>query len=542
MANGFYDVEGDIKFAEQKIEESRKIKEQRAKEQEKFAKRLTAVDTIIRGGEFLINQRANELDTQQAWKKASYETMLGRAENIRNEELLRQKTGISQEDYLTNSIYNTLLQTAQEDNPNLDFDAARSVFKVEARNLAKLRLPDYQKLVNVSMEFPKFENFDKEYEKVSEIPRSIFGWLSSGVKNIARAETPETISYKEQKAKDALYGTPMYSKFTELGESIKNYDIISNNTIDVQAIIDKAKEQDLVKGKVIDSLSKVEQRTIPTGRGTQRVDTILTITRKTENGEIKSESQVLNSSSHSTADNFIKLADIDNLVNTVKPEHRDSVRKILNSDPAGATLSTYEEAQNYINANPTILNINWTDEKNIAESFQDWYTSQIRFLEHPTAKDKQGIPIIMSIETPAGSGEWKIRDEYKDVAKQLGFDEPSALQFYRELGTAANLSERTFKNEEEFITTKTLEDKGYQDVQKLLKTSDTQQAWSNYLIGDDPELWNMYGNVIDKAVADGKTIADLGIIPMEMIFPDLGLKGNYSVQFDTTSNRLLIKK
>jgi hypothetical protein len=542
MANGFYDVEGDIKFAEQKIEESRKIKEQRAKEQEKFAKRLATVDTIVRGGEFLINQRANELDTQQAWKKASYETMLGRAENIRNEELLRQKTGISQEDYLTNSIYNTLLQTAQEDNPNLDFDAARSVFKVEARNLAKLRLPDYQKLVNVSMEFPKFENFDKEYEKVSEIPRSIFGWLSSGVKNIARAETPETISYKEQKAKDALYGTPMYSKFTELGESIKNYDIISNNTIDVQAIIDKAKEQDLVKGKVIDSLSKVEQRTIPTGRGTQRVDTILTITRKTENGEIKSESQVLNSSSHSTADNFIKLADIDNLVNTVKPEHRDNVRKILNSDPAGATLATYELAQNYINANPTILNINWADEKNIAESFQDWYTSQIRFLEHPTAKDKQGIPIIMSIETPAGSGEWKIRDEYKDVAKQLGFDEPSALQFYRELGTAANLSERTFKNEEEFITTKTLEDKGYQDVQKLLKTSDTQQAWSNYLIGDDPELWNMYGNVIDKAVADGKTIADLGIIPMEMIFPDLGLKGNYSVQFDTTSNRLLIKK
>jgi len=542
MANGFYDVEGDIKFAEQKIEESRKIKEQRAKEQEKFAKRLTAVDTIIRGGEFLINQRANELDTQQAWKKASYQTMLGRAENIRNEELLRQKTGLSQEDYLTNSIYNTLLQTAQDENPNLDFDAARSVFKVEARNLAKLRLPDYQKLVNVSMEFPTFENFDKEYEKVSEIPRSVFGWLSSGVKNIAKAETPETISYKEQKAKDALYGTPMYSKFTELGESIKNYDTINNTAVDVQKIIDKAKEQDLVKGKVIDSLSKVEQRSIPTGRGTQRVDTILTITRKTETGEIKSESQVLNSSSHSTADNFIKLADIDNLVNTVKPEHRDNVRKILNSDPAGATLATYELAQNYINSKPTILNINWADEKNIAESFQDWYTSQIRFLEHPTKKDKQGIPIIMSKETPPGSGEWKIIDEYKDIAKQLGFDEPSALQFYRELGTAANLSERTFKTEEEFITTKTLEDKGYQDVQKLLKTSDTQQAWSNYLIGDDPELWNMYGNVIDKAVADGKTIADLGIIPMEMIFPDLGLKGNYSVQFDTKSNRLLIKK
>ena len=73
MANGFYDVEGDIKFAEQKIAESRKIKEQRAKEQEKFAKRLATVDTIVRGGEFLINQRANELDTQQAWKKASYE-------------------------------------------------------------------------------------------------------------------------------------------------------------------------------------------------------------------------------------------------------------------------------------------------------------------------------------------------------------------------------------------------------------------------------------------------------------------------------------
>ena len=99
-----YDVEGDVKFAQTQIDTARTYREKEAKKQESFSKKLQGVNLLAQGANYLINQRADALEQNQAFKKASYETMMKRAETVRAQDAERVKAGTSQLDYLTNNI------------------------------------------------------------------------------------------------------------------------------------------------------------------------------------------------------------------------------------------------------------------------------------------------------------------------------------------------------------------------------------------------------------------------------------------------------
>jgi hypothetical protein len=543
MANGLYD-DGGISFIQEKIDQSRKIKEQRAKEEDKFAKRLATVDTILKGGQFFIDKRANELDLQQAWKKTSYQNYLTRSENINSGEAERIKSGVSQEDYLTDSIYQELIKTAQEDNPNLDFSAARNVFKNEARIIAKQRLPEYVKLVDIAKNFPKFDDFEKEYENVSEIPRTMFGWITSGIKNVARAETPESIEYKKKKAEDALYGTELHSKFSELSDSIKNYDALVDQAYNIEDIINEAKKQNLVRGKVVENLTQVKERTTYLSRGQQKIDYVLNVVRKNDKGDfVKDAPKVLNSVIVSTQDRFLSLSDIENITKLVKPEHRGEVRDILTDSPAGATLDTATRAMEYINNNPEIYEIDWADEDKKLESFDKWYSLQIMNLKHPTDTDADGNPIYLAIDDQDNKGMYKIKPEYIPLVDSLGLDKDTQLQEYNKLGTRLSLESKTHSSEQSFKNAQQLIEEDYKDIQQLLRTESSREAFRNVMTGEDPEFYQIFGPQIEKfRESNSEGTLDLGVKEMDKLFPDLGLKGNYKIVYDIESNRILIKK
>ena len=112
-----YDVEGDVKFAQTQIDTSRAYKEKQAKKQESFAKKLQGVNILAKGANYLINQRADALEQNQSFKKASYETMMKRAEVVRAQDAERLKSGTSQLDYLTNNIYTQLITQIEADAP-----------------------------------------------------------------------------------------------------------------------------------------------------------------------------------------------------------------------------------------------------------------------------------------------------------------------------------------------------------------------------------------------------------------------------------------
>ena len=60
-------------FAEAQFAGVRERKQQEAKKQEKFAKKLAVVQTVAKGANALINSRADALELKQSHKKAYYQ-------------------------------------------------------------------------------------------------------------------------------------------------------------------------------------------------------------------------------------------------------------------------------------------------------------------------------------------------------------------------------------------------------------------------------------------------------------------------------------
>ena len=104
-----YDDDG-IEFAQQQFSRARDYKEEQAKKQEKFAKKLQMANLAVTGLNFAINQKADALELAQAPKRAAYLSTLESAKSFRAGEDERRKSGQSVEGYLTNKYYEQMLQ------------------------------------------------------------------------------------------------------------------------------------------------------------------------------------------------------------------------------------------------------------------------------------------------------------------------------------------------------------------------------------------------------------------------------------------------
>ena len=61
-----YDVESDTQFVQKTMDNARAYKDEQARKQNKFAKKLLAFDTIVSGANWAINEKANALEISQA--------------------------------------------------------------------------------------------------------------------------------------------------------------------------------------------------------------------------------------------------------------------------------------------------------------------------------------------------------------------------------------------------------------------------------------------------------------------------------------------
>ncbi len=65
-----YDVEGDVQFVKQQMDSARQYKNEQAKKEDDFAKKLFLLDTFVaRPLEATINKNAALADAQQSFKK-----------------------------------------------------------------------------------------------------------------------------------------------------------------------------------------------------------------------------------------------------------------------------------------------------------------------------------------------------------------------------------------------------------------------------------------------------------------------------------------
>ena len=537
-----YDVEGDVKFAQTQIDTSRAYKEKQAKKQESFSKKLQGVNILAKGANYLINQRADALEQNQSFKKASYETMMKRAEAVRAQDAERLKSGTSQLDYLTNNIYTKLITQLETDMPLADINLAKVAFRKEAQTLAKTKLPSYKEMIDTANNFGSFEDFEKDYGKASGIPRSIFGFMTSGVKNIVRGETPESIEYKAKKEKDALYGTDLFDKFENLEQSFKNYDASTNSSLNVAEILEKAEKDSLIKGQIFTPGVKIVNNSTEDRGVITTVSTLLVPRRDYKTGEIvsnKNTNITLNTSVKRTKDGYIDTDAIQKILDQVKPESQQELSDIIykGGDPS---IENADAAIQWMARNPAMMAIDWTDQNNKAKAFPVWYSNKVKYAGFV---NDEGKFVSISRQT-ATKGIFEIDPAYKDKAVELGYDESSAYDTFAKMGDAALVGVSSYANANDALTLGSLIDDDYQDI----TTGLTQPQAKAYSAVQQTDWYTVFQKQIDAGKGayekdPSKRMTLLSdSLDLSMIFPSLDfLSGEYSIYRDNETTNILIK-
>ena len=224
MADEMYG-DGGVAYGEQVFQERRERRAKTIKDQEDFAKKLLIADTAVKGINFLINQRADTLDANNAPAKAAYMNYTKNLENKR-EELKGYENAPNKETYIKNYIISQTQDDIQKEFPALNRFQLQQYITKNAEDRAKLLVPEFDKMYKELSEVPSYEEFVKNYDVIAKQnnPRSIFGAATKSIKNVFKSETPATIAAKNKKQKDIIYNSPLYDSIQEYKEAVKPID------------------------------------------------------------------------------------------------------------------------------------------------------------------------------------------------------------------------------------------------------------------------------------------------------------------------------
>lgn len=524
-----YDVEGDVQFVKQQMDSARQYKNEQAKKEDDFAKKLFLLDTFVaRPLEATINKNAALADAQQSFKKGFYQDLTRRAETIREQDAERLASGQSRLKYLEETRFELLSKQAAETMPQADLALAQRSWRKQAKEYAAANIKEYNSLVDKMSRVPSFEELDANYEAYSDIPRNGLEFVMKGVKNAIKGQTKETVEAEGKKSKDAFYGSPMFEKYSQLEDSIKNFDALTGRGDDILEVLKKAEEEGLIKGKIIPEL--VQKNAIPTENlKTGKIDTEIIISIPRQNiktGEIEFTNKSLGKSSELLPDSIIKLSDIDSFIDTVKPQHRDTARELLTAN--GGTREDYLAFVEWRDSDYSVLDVDWKDEKDIDDAFPGWYTTQIKY-----AQGADGSFLAKEI---GRTGVWEIRADKRAEAESLGLDEKTMRGKFVLNGSK---SSQSYTDTQQALTLGSLVDNDYLTVDNIFST-DAQQDYLAQALSPQGILTSVY----QKQITDSPN--DIVILPpikdASMFFPDSGLTGAYNVAFSKTKNKYYFKQ
>ena len=326
-------------FAEAQFAGVRERKQQEAKKQEKFVKKLAVVQTIAKGANALINRRADELEANQTHIKAAYANHIGKADQIRALETAINKSGRTAKDYFQNSYYTGLTDQAVKEATAQGLALTQQNFTLlrqKAAEMATAKAEAFKLSVTQANDLPSLEDFKKNWDKHSKIqaPRTIFGAVAKAATSFFKKETPETLAYKEGKAKDALFNTPLKNEFTEFETTYKTYDALG---FDATPILDALDEQD--KRKKIKSTQMISTRDYKNAKGGY-VPLITTVYTEYEDGT--TQTKKLDIQNSELIDNqMVKPEEISKFVDTLQPAIRGKFLKDIEKLNGFVTIDDY---------------------------------------------------------------------------------------------------------------------------------------------------------------------------------------------------------
>ena len=510
-----YDYESTQQYAEQKFAEAKQYNEEQIKKQEKFSKRLLAFDTVVKGANALINQRADELESSFGPAKAKYKSYIQNAEATTTYWNEVQKNGGV--DYLQKQIYDSYLASAKEVKP---FDEVKNIsgwIYDEATTKANELYSALEQKATQAKDVPTMKDFMDDYENFTEIqaPRTLFGAATNGIKRILGRENAETLEYKKQIAKDKLFNTDVIKEIDEFAGFADTYDKLGYDTPE---LIKRMNEQ-FVEGKQGEIGKKVKSSSIEKFDLGNTVKVISFV--EFEDGTT-AKPKVLLEEKKNDMSSTIQDVNLISMVSNIKDEKVNDFMKILSGTGNVALKANTGPAYIWAIENDAIK-INLDDAKKANDLVDNIYQDVIQ-----GKFTNEGMPMF---EQDMNTKEYRVRPEFLSQAKSEGWDAETFKQ------TQLDKLGINYKINEELESTGS---KGTKGLTGFDKVTDTNLK----------ELASNPNSLITKYTLDvvgNKTsgIADLTggkSVDLEKILPESGLKGTGIIKYDIDNGEYYIKK
>ena len=541
---GLYD-DGGVAFAEQKFAEAKQFKIDQAKSQDKFARKLLGIDTVVQGISEVINQRAKEADDSLMWQRSKYEELISRSQSTRELNERNKEKGITNLQYLEENLYNKMIEEAAATYTKTDLDSLKPVIMKYSKTLAKDGLQEYEDLIKASYSIPKFGENGEEFEayynsQAADTPRSISDWVGKKVRKVLKTNDKETLKNELPNSKEFDPKAGAFAKFGELEQAIKSYHAYTEKGFDLSEVIKQAQKDGVYLGKVVKINEPKESITFDYEKGIKTTRLTQTMLRENINnievdGKVPNyivDSYNLGETATLITENRMTFSDIQNIKKLAQPgsDLAISLDNILSNNPtfANGTLAMQE-----INKYPNQMAVDWSNETDKMELFNIWYSNIIKTAEHPSKKG-----------TYLGEFDNKLNlyvpnNLYKDIIEQTGYDRKTQFKIFNQLGVegiinGANNINNDNTNIEYTPLSSSLKDNNELEILKTLTEPDG--------LAFDPSGFDL-GRKIEQANIDGLDYVNLGNQDIGKVLELPSLKGtNLNLYWDIKNNSFVTGK
>ena len=244
-----------VGFAERQFEGVRQREDERVQQQKKREKKLLMLQTVAKGANALINQRAADFDRNQVAQKVSYQNFINAGQKELATEALITKKGITAEAYFTKQFYDRLVAESGDKTPEFFQGTDYKEYLYDQANAeAKKYTPKWQSVVDAARQAPTIDEYTTNYNYYADRtrPKNIITAATQLLSKIGKTETKESLDLKNQRASNVLYGTEMATKLNDLGTNLK---ALRGAGFDTVAIVQEATEKAKEGGVVIKNLN-----------------------------------------------------------------------------------------------------------------------------------------------------------------------------------------------------------------------------------------------------------------------------------------------
>ena len=253
--------DGGIEFAQQQFDRARDYKEEQAKKQEKFSKRLQIANMAVTGVTGILNQKADALEASRATQRAHYLTQLENAKGWQTMINGYEKEGLTREQMLYREKQKQLRNYVQNefgaDYDISGFSDAISRFAKEYSD-DKVNLASFNKAVDAQLAIPNLSQEDMAIliQREGAAPRNISAWFGNSMKKLAKSHDKETITAADKEAKDRMLSGLIGEQFKTSKTALEEYAARGNP---IEKIVEFMKSE---KGKAIPVFKGAEQKII----------------------------------------------------------------------------------------------------------------------------------------------------------------------------------------------------------------------------------------------------------------------------------------